>query len=180
LITPDSTYRDSQQSAEPIYQGEIKMAVKVGINGFGRIGRNVLRAALGNSAIDFVAVNDLTSPARWPPAQVRLDSWQPANKIEAGEDWISVDGRRSRCGRSATRQAGLGFRRRADCCRVDRALYRCGQGEGSPGRNRQEGHYFRSATNEDIPGAGVNQDKYDPASTTLFECSCTITVWRRW
>jgi glyceraldehyde 3-phosphate dehydrogenase len=36
------------------------MAVKVGINGFGRIGRNVLRTSLGNSDIDFVAVNDLT------------------------------------------------------------------------------------------------------------------------
>src|SRR5215475_286360 len=36
------------------------MAVKVGINGFGRIGRNVLRSALGDKEIDFVAVNDLT------------------------------------------------------------------------------------------------------------------------
>jgi glyceraldehyde 3-phosphate dehydrogenase len=36
------------------------MAVKVGINGFGRIGRNVLRTALGDKEIDFVAVNDLT------------------------------------------------------------------------------------------------------------------------
>jgi len=36
------------------------MATKVGINGFGRIGRNVFRAALGNPAIDIVAVNDLT------------------------------------------------------------------------------------------------------------------------
>ena len=36
------------------------MAVKVGINGFGRIGRSVLRAALGDGAIEFVAVNDLT------------------------------------------------------------------------------------------------------------------------
>ncbi|MBA2647252.1 MAG: type I glyceraldehyde-3-phosphate dehydrogenase [Pyrinomonadaceae bacterium] len=36
------------------------MAIKVGINGFGRIGRNVLRASLGDSEIDFVAVNDLT------------------------------------------------------------------------------------------------------------------------
>ncbi|HTA44425.1 MAG TPA: type I glyceraldehyde-3-phosphate dehydrogenase [Bryobacteraceae bacterium] len=36
------------------------MAVKVGINGFGRIGRNVVRAALHNPEIDFVAVNDLT------------------------------------------------------------------------------------------------------------------------
>ncbi|MBE8219411.1 type I glyceraldehyde-3-phosphate dehydrogenase, partial [Leptospira borgpetersenii serovar Ballum] len=34
--------------------------VKVGINGFGRIGRNVLRAALGNEAFQVVAINDLT------------------------------------------------------------------------------------------------------------------------
>src|SRR6187401_1543323 len=39
------------------------MAVKVGINGFGRIGRNIMRAALGDKDIDFVAVNDLTSAA---------------------------------------------------------------------------------------------------------------------
>jgi glyceraldehyde 3-phosphate dehydrogenase len=37
------------------------MAIKVGINGFGRIGRNIMRAALGSSDIDFVAVNDLTN-----------------------------------------------------------------------------------------------------------------------
>jgi glyceraldehyde 3-phosphate dehydrogenase len=37
------------------------MAIKVGINGFGRIGRNILRAAMGDRSIDFVAVNDLTS-----------------------------------------------------------------------------------------------------------------------
>jgi len=38
------------------------MAVRVGINGFGRIGRNVLRAAVaaGNTAIEFVGVNDIT------------------------------------------------------------------------------------------------------------------------
>ena len=39
------------------------MAVRVGINGFGRIGRNIMRAALGDKDIDFVAVNDLTSAA---------------------------------------------------------------------------------------------------------------------
>jgi glyceraldehyde 3-phosphate dehydrogenase len=37
------------------------MAVRVGINGFGRIGRNIMRAALGATDIDFVAVNDLTN-----------------------------------------------------------------------------------------------------------------------
>ncbi len=36
------------------------MAIKVGINGFGRIGRNILRTALGDSDFDFVAVNDIT------------------------------------------------------------------------------------------------------------------------
>ncbi|MGA2211925.1 MAG: glyceraldehyde 3-phosphate dehydrogenase NAD-binding domain-containing protein, partial [Bryobacteraceae bacterium] len=36
------------------------MSIKVGINGFGRIGRNVVRAGLHNPNIDFVAANDLT------------------------------------------------------------------------------------------------------------------------
>ena len=39
------------------------MAIKVGINGFGRIGRNIMRAAMGNADFDFVAVNDLTNAA---------------------------------------------------------------------------------------------------------------------
>jgi glyceraldehyde 3-phosphate dehydrogenase len=40
-----------------------RMAIKVGINGFGRIGRNIMRAAMGNADFDFVAVNDLTNAA---------------------------------------------------------------------------------------------------------------------
>ncbi len=39
------------------------MAIKVGINGFGRIGRNVFRAAMGDSEIDIVAANDITDAA---------------------------------------------------------------------------------------------------------------------
>ena len=39
------------------------MSIKVGINGFGRIGRNIMRAAMGDSNIDIVAVNDLTNAA---------------------------------------------------------------------------------------------------------------------
>ena len=40
------------------------MAVRVGINGFGRIGRNIMRAAIGPTQdVDFVAVNDLTNAA---------------------------------------------------------------------------------------------------------------------
>ena len=38
------------------------MAIKVGINGFGRIGRNVLRTSLNDPNLEFVAVNDLTDP----------------------------------------------------------------------------------------------------------------------
>src|SRR4029079_14309808 len=40
------------------------MAIKVGINGFGRIGRNIMRAAMDDSSIDIVAVNDLTNAAQ--------------------------------------------------------------------------------------------------------------------
>ena len=39
------------------------MAIKVGINGFGRIGRNIMRAAMGSADFDFVAVNDITNTA---------------------------------------------------------------------------------------------------------------------
>jgi glyceraldehyde 3-phosphate dehydrogenase len=71
------------------------MAVKVGINGFGRIGRNVFRAALGNPAIEFVAVNDLTSPATLAHL-LKYDSilGNLPNTITAGEDFIAVDGKK--------------------------------------------------------------------------------------
>jgi len=71
------------------------MAVKVGINGFGRIGRNVLRASLGNPEIDFVAVNDLTSPATLAHL-LKYDSilGNLKNEITAGDDFISVDGKK--------------------------------------------------------------------------------------
>jgi glyceraldehyde 3-phosphate dehydrogenase len=70
------------------------MAVKVGINGFGRIGRNVFRAALGNPEIEFVAVNDLTSPAILAHL-LKHDSilGNLKNEITAGEDSITVDGK---------------------------------------------------------------------------------------
>ena len=71
------------------------MAVKVGINGFGRIGRNVFRAALGNPAIEFVAVNDLTSPATLAHL-LKYDSilGNLPHEITAGEDFITVDGKK--------------------------------------------------------------------------------------
>ena len=69
------------------------MALKVGINGFGRIGRNIMRAALGDKDIDFVAVNDLTS-AHTLAHLLKYDSvlGNLHARIEAQEDAIVVDG----------------------------------------------------------------------------------------
>ncbi len=69
------------------------MAVRVGINGFGRIGRNIMRAALGDKNIDFVAVNDLTS-AHTLAHLLKYDSvlGNLHAKVEAKDDGISVDG----------------------------------------------------------------------------------------
>jgi len=69
------------------------MAVKVGINGFGRIGRNIMRAALGDRSIDFVAVNDLTSAAtlahllKYDSVLGNLDA-----TVTAGDSTIAVGG----------------------------------------------------------------------------------------
>src|SRR5262249_24572076 len=68
------------------------MAIKVGINGFGRIGRNVLRASLNDPNIEFVAVNDLTDPKTLAHL-LKYDSilGNLPHKITAGADSISVD-----------------------------------------------------------------------------------------
>ena len=69
------------------------MAVRVGINGFGRIGRNIMRAALGDANIDFVAINDLTN-ANTLAHLLKYDSvlGNLHAKVEAKADSISVDG----------------------------------------------------------------------------------------
>jgi len=70
------------------------MAIKVGINGFGRIGRNVLRASLNDSNLEFVAVNDLTDPKTLAHL-LKYDSilGNLSNKVSAGADSITVDGK---------------------------------------------------------------------------------------
>src|SRR6202046_1069523 len=70
------------------------MAVKVGINGFGRIGRNVLRTALADKNLEFVAVNDLTDPKTLAHL-LKYDSilGNLPNTITAGADSISIDGK---------------------------------------------------------------------------------------
>ncbi len=70
------------------------MAIKVGINGFGRIGRNVLRASLKDPNLDFVAVNDLTDPKTLAHL-LKYDSvlGNLPNQVSAGPDSITVDGK---------------------------------------------------------------------------------------
>jgi glyceraldehyde 3-phosphate dehydrogenase len=69
------------------------MPVRIGINGFGRIGRNIMRAALGDANLDFVAVNDLTS-ATTLAHLLKYDSvlGNLHARVEAKHDAISIDG----------------------------------------------------------------------------------------
>ena len=69
------------------------MGLKVGINGFGRIGRNILRAALGKQELDFVAVNDLTDTQTLAHL-LKYDSilGNLAQDVTASGDTISVAG----------------------------------------------------------------------------------------
>ena len=72
------------------------MAVKVAINGFGRIGRLAFRQMFGAEGFEIVAINDLTSP-KMLAHLLKYDSTQGkyalADKVEAGEDSIIVDGK---------------------------------------------------------------------------------------
>jgi glyceraldehyde 3-phosphate dehydrogenase len=71
------------------------MSLRVGINGFGRIGRNFFRAALSQSAFEIAAINDITAPAMLAHL-LQYDSILGNLKAEvrAGEGWIEVNGRR--------------------------------------------------------------------------------------
>jgi glyceraldehyde 3-phosphate dehydrogenase len=70
------------------------MAIKVGINGFGRIGRNIFRAALGDPSIEIVAVNDITD-SQTLAYLLKYDSilGNLPNKVTHTDDTISVDGK---------------------------------------------------------------------------------------
>jgi glyceraldehyde 3-phosphate dehydrogenase len=76
--------------------GGIKMAVKVAINGFGRIGRLAFRQMFGAEGYEVVAINDLTSP-KMLAHLLKYDSSQGkyalADTVKAGEDSITVDGK---------------------------------------------------------------------------------------
>ena len=71
------------------------MTVKIGINGFGRIGRMVLRAAYTRDNVEFLALNDLTDPNTLAHL-LKYDSvhGRIAAEVEVEGDSIVVDGRR--------------------------------------------------------------------------------------
>ncbi|HHL40513.1 MAG TPA: type I glyceraldehyde-3-phosphate dehydrogenase [Deltaproteobacteria bacterium] len=153
------------------------MTLKVGINGFGRIGRNTFRACLGDEKIEFVAINDLTDAATLAHL-LKYDSLYgafPAD-VGAGRDSITVDGREIRitCERDP---AALPWRELG----VDVVLECTGR---FTAREKAAGHLEAGARkvvisapakNEDITLCmGVNHDSYDPASHhVISNASCT-------
>ncbi len=153
------------------------MAVKVGINGFGRIGRNVLRAALGNSEIDFVAVNDLTSPATLAHL-LKYDSilGNLPNEISAGEDHIVVDGKKIKVWAERD-PAKLPWAEVGAQIVVESTGHftDATKAKAHLGATVKKVIISAPATNEDITIVlGVNQDKYDAAKhNVISNASCT-------
>ncbi len=153
------------------------MAVKVGINGFGRIGRNVFRTALGNPDIEFVAVNDLTTPATLAHL-LKYDSilGNLPNDVSAGEDSITVDGKTIKV--FAQRDpanldwASVG----AEIVVESTGFFTDGaKAKAHLGSTVKKVIISAPATNEDLTVVlGVNDDKYDPAKHNIISnASCT-------
>jgi glyceraldehyde 3-phosphate dehydrogenase len=153
------------------------MAVKVGINGFGRIGRNVFRSALGNPDIEFVAVNDLTTPATLAHL-LKYDSilGNLKQEITHGEDFIAVDGKKVKV--FAQRDpaqldwASVG----AEIVVESTGFFTDGaKAKAHLGTTVKKVIISAPATNEDITVVlGVNDDKYDAAKhSVISNASCT-------
>lgn len=153
------------------------MAIKVGINGFGRIGRNVLRTALGDKNIEIVAVNDLTDPKTLAHL-LKYDSilGNLHNDISATADSIKIDGHSVRV-----------FAEK-DPAKLDWSSLGVQVVVESTGRftNAEDAKKHLRGTvkkviisapakNEDITIVmGVNEDKYDPAKHNIISnASCT-------
>ena len=153
------------------------MAVKVGINGFGRIGRNVFRASLGNPEIEFVAVNDLTTPATLAHL-LKYDSilGNLKNEVSYGEDSLTVDGKTIKV--FAQRDpanldwASVG----ADVVVESTGFFTdATKAKAHLGSTVKKVIISAPATNEDITIVlGVNDSKYDPAKhNVISNASCT-------
>ena len=153
------------------------MAVKVGINGFGRIGRNVLRAALNNSNIDVVAVNDLTD-ANMLAHLLKYDSVH--GKLNAE---VSVDGNNLVVnGKEIIVKAE---RDPANLAWGDLGVEVVIESTGRFTKREDAAKHLEAgakkvvisapANNEDLTIVmGVNEDQYDPANHhVLSNASCT-------
>lgn len=153
------------------------MAVKVGINGFGRIGRNVFRASLGNPNIEFVAVNDLTDPKTLAHL-LKYDSilGNLPNEISAGADFISVDGKQIKV--FAERDpAKLPWDQVGAQVIVESTGHftDATKAKAHLGSTVKKVIISAPATNEDVTLVlGVNDDKYDAAKHNIISnASCT-------
>jgi glyceraldehyde 3-phosphate dehydrogenase len=153
------------------------MAIKVGINGFGRIGRNVLRASLNDPNLDFVAVNDLTDPKTLAHL-LKYDSilGNLPHKISAGSDCIIVNGKNIRVfaekDPAKLRWESVGAQV------VIESTGRFTNAEDAKKHLRgpvKKVIISAPAKNEDITLVlGVNHEKYDPAKHHIISnASCT-------
>src|SRR6202050_273332 len=153
------------------------MAVKGGINGFGRIGRNVVRAALHRNDIEFVAVNDLTD-TKTLAHLLKYDSVLGTLPVEikAEEDAIVVGGKRIKV--FATKDPA-----QLDWNSVGAQIVVESTGRFTDGKEAAK-HIRGSvkkviisapATNEDVTLVlGVNDGTYDPAKHNIISnASCT-------
>jgi glyceraldehyde 3-phosphate dehydrogenase (phosphorylating) len=153
------------------------MPVKVGINGFGRIGRNILRASLADKEIEFVAVNDITDPKTLAHL-LKYDSvlGNLTAEVSYGDDCVKVDGRTIRVFK--TRDPGeidwssLG----AQIVVESTGLFTKAEDAKKHLRGTVKKVIISApAKGEDITIVlGVNDDKYDPAKHNIISnASCT-------
>jgi glyceraldehyde 3-phosphate dehydrogenase len=153
------------------------MAVKVGINGFGRIGRNVLRTALADKNLEFVAVNDLTDPKTLAHL-LKYDSilGNLPNRITAGADSISIDGKTIKVFKEKD-PAALPW----ESVGAQVVIESTGRfTDANDAKKHLRGSVKKviisaPAKNEDFTVVlGVNEDKYDPAKHhVISNASCT-------
>src|SRR5215510_3645427 len=153
------------------------MAIKVGINGFGRIGRNVLRSAINDKKLEIVAVNDLTDPKTLAHL-LKYDSilGNLPNDIKAGQDCIILDGKSIRVF-SEKEPAKLDW----SSLGVQVVIESTGRfTKAEQAKEHLKGTVKKviisaPATGEDITIVlGVNEDKYDPKKHNIVSnASCT-------
>jgi glyceraldehyde 3-phosphate dehydrogenase len=153
------------------------MAVKVGINGFGRIGRNILRTALEDKNFDLVAVNDLTDPKTLAHL-LKYDSilGNLKHDVRAEGDSISVDGRKFKVFKE--KDPALIPWESVGAQIVIESTGRFTKAEDAKKHLRgpvKKVIISAPATGEDITLVlGVNHDKYDPAKHHIVSnASCT-------